>query len=93
MDQQHAYAPSSCDGCRRRAFVLRVVDGANICDGCAEKSAEIDRQLAATPPDARVDCDECGDPFDFDAWVAVVMRHCGGDVLCGYCKVTDRVTA
>lgn len=93
MDPQHAYATSSCDGCQRRAFLLRVVDDAKLCDGCAQKSAEIDRQLAGTRSDDPVDCDGCGDDVDFDARVAVVVRQCGGAVLCGYCKTTERVTA
>lgn len=77
---------ASCDGCRRKAFVLRAVDGAQLCDGCAEKSARIDRQLAHVRSEDPVSCDGCGDRVEFDARVAVVARECGGLVLCDDCK-------
>ena len=76
----------ACGGCRRHAFVLRVVDGATLCDGCAEKSERIDRQLAHVRSSDPVDCDGCGDNVEFDARVAVVARECGGAVLCDFCK-------
>lgn len=70
----------------RHAFVLRVVDGAKLCDGCAEKSAKIDRLLSRVRSSDPVDCDGCGDRVEFDARVAVVVRECGGAVLCDSCK-------
>lgn len=87
--EQHAstyVGVTACDGCKRRAFVLRVVDGAKLCDGCAQKSAEIDRQLAKTRPEDPVVCDGCDDRVEFDARIAVVVRECGGAVLCDLCK-------
>ena len=86
MDRSSTYGTSACGGCRRHAFVLRVVDGAKLCDGCAEKSAQIDRQLARVRSRDPVDCDGCGDNVEFDARVAVVVRECGGAVLCAFCK-------
>ena len=86
MDHASAYGTSACDGCKRHAFVLRAVDGAKLCDRCAEKSALIDRQLARVCSSDPVDCDGCGDNVDFDARVAVVVRECGGAVLCDFCK-------
>lgn len=77
---------SVCGGCRRHAFVLRVVDGAKLCDRCTEKSALIDRQLARVRSSDPVDCDGCGHDVEFDARVAVVIRECGGAVLCDFCK-------
>jgi hypothetical protein len=77
---------SACDGCRRKAFVLRYVDGAKLCDGCAERSARIDQQLATVRSGDPVACDGCRDRVDFDARVAVVTRTCGGIVLCDHCK-------
>lgn len=79
---------SACEGCKRYAFVLRVVDGAKLCDGCVEKSALIDEQLASVRSEDPVDCDGCGDHVDFDARIAVVVRECGGAVLCDFCKPT-----
>jgi hypothetical protein len=76
----------ACNGCGRTAFVLRVVDGAKLCDGCVEKSERIDRQLAKTNSDDPVSCDGCGDRVDFDARIAVVTRECGGVVFCDHCK-------
>jgi hypothetical protein len=78
--------PSGCDGCKRAAFVLHAVDGAKLCNSCAEKSARIDRRLATTRSEDPVYCDGCGDHVDFDARVAVVTRECGGVVLCDRCK-------
>ena len=77
---------AACDGCRRQRFVLRVVDDAKLCEGCAEKSAEIDRKLAIIRSEDPVDCDGCGDNIDFDARVAVVVLECGGKVFCDFCK-------
>ena len=77
-----------CDGCKRRAFLLHVIDGSKLCDGCTEKSAKIDRQLANVRSGDPVDCDSCGDAVVFDARVAVVVRECGGTVLCDDCKPT-----
>ena len=94
MERVSTYSTSACDGCRRRAFVLRVVDGAKLCDGCAEKSAQIDRQLARVRSSDPVECDGCDGCVDFDARVAVVVRECGGAVLCDFCKtVTVERTA
>lgn len=86
MERSATYGTTACDGCKRHAFVLRVVDGAKLCDGCAEKSAQIDRQLARVRPGDPVDCDGCGDNVEFDARVAVVVRECGGAVFCDFCK-------
>lgn len=79
---------SACGGCSRHAFVLSVVDGTKLCDDCSEKSAEIDRQLARVRSCDPVDCDGCGDGVHFDARVALVVRECGGAVLCDFCKPT-----
>jgi hypothetical protein len=86
MEHASTYGTTACDGCCRYVFVLRVVDGAKLCDGCAEKSALIDRQLACVRSRDPVDCDGCGDHVEFDARVAVVVRECGGTVLCELCK-------
>ena len=75
-----------CDGCRRKAFVLRVVDDAKLCDVCVEKSERIDRQLAEVRADDPVSCDGCRVLVDFDARIAVVARECGGSVLWDDCK-------
>lgn len=92
MVHASTYGTTACDGCKRHAFVLRVVssiDGdAKLCDGCAEKSAEIDRQLVNVHSTDPVECDGCEDRVDFDARVAVVVRECGGAVLCDLCKST-----
>lgn len=77
---------AACAGCRRREFSLVVVDGAQLCATCAEKSARIDRKLAGLRSDDRVTCDGCSCLIDFDARVAVVARECGGIVLCEDCK-------
>ena len=79
---------SACAGCHRHTFVLRVVDGAKLCDNCSDKSALIDRKLARVCSNDPVDCDDCGDAVEFDARVAVVVRQCGGAVLCDFCKPT-----
>lgn len=84
MDTTSAIA--ACAGCRRREFSLIVIDGAQLCAGCAEKSARIDRKLAGLRSDNRVTCDGCSCVVDFDARVAVVARECGGAVLCEDCK-------
>lgn len=76
----------ACDGCRRTTFVLNAVDDARLCDGCAEKSARIDRRLATTCSEDPVFCDGCDERLDFDARIAVVTRECGGGVLCTGCK-------
>ena len=81
-----SYGTSACEGCKLHAFVLRVVDGAKLCEGCVEKSALIDEQLASVRSEDPVDCDGCGDNVEFDAQVAVVVRECGGAVLCDLCK-------
>ena len=86
MEKASTYGTSACDGCKRHAFVLRVVDGAKFCDSCAEKSERIDRQLARVRSSDPVDCDGCGDHVEFDARVAVVAREFGGVVLCDFCK-------
>lgn len=79
---------ASCDGCHRHALVLHAVDEAHLCDGCAEKSARIDQLLATTRSEDPVFCDGCEDRVTFDARVAVVVRECGGGVLCDDCKPT-----
>ena len=86
MEQTQVYGTFACGGCRRHVFVLRVVDGATLCEGCVEKSERIDRQLAGVRSSDPVDCDGCGDNVEFDARVAVVARECGGAVLCDFCK-------
>ena len=86
MEHVSTYVASACEGCKRYAFVLRVVDGAKLCDSCAEKSALIDRQLAHVCSSDPVNCDGCGDRVEFDARVAVVVRACGGAVCCDFCK-------
>jgi hypothetical protein len=88
MEQESTYA-TRCDGCARAAFELRAVDGAKLCDGCAEKSARIDRRLETTCTEDPVYCDGCGDRVEFDARVAVVARECGGGVLCVRCKPSE----
>jgi hypothetical protein len=85
MEQPSTYG-TLCDGCRCFAFELLAVDGATLCDGCAEVSARIDRLLARTRSEDRVDCDGCGDRVEFDARTAVVVRECGGVVLCNRCR-------
>jgi hypothetical protein len=87
--EQVATYGARCDGCRRLAFELRVVDGATLCDGCAEVSARIDRRLASTRSGDRVDCDGCGERVEFDARTAVVVRECGGVVLCARCRFAE----
>jgi hypothetical protein len=77
---------SACNGCHRHARVLHVVDKALFCDDCSEKSNEIDRQLSRTRSSDPVACDGCSDRVDFDARMAVVVRECGGAVLCDTCK-------
>jgi hypothetical protein len=77
---------SACDGCARHSFVLHAVDGAKLCGGCAEKSDRIDRRLATTRSEDPVFCDGCDDRVAFDARIAVVVRECGGGVLCEDCK-------
>ena len=86
MEQASTYGTSACDGCRRHVFALRVVNGAKLCDGCAVKSALIDQQLARVRSSDPVDCDGCSAPVKFDARIAVVVRECGGAVLCDLCK-------
>ena len=86
MEQAPAYRTTACDGCNRHAFVLRVVDGAKLCDSCAQKSALIDQQLAGVQSSDPVDCDGCSGRVEFDARVALVVRECGGAVLCDLCK-------
>jgi len=95
MEQGAAYRTSTCDGCKRHAFVLRVIDDAKLCDDCAEKSELIDQQLVSVRSSDPVDCDGCGDGVLFDARVAVVVRECGGAVLCDFCKpvTTERATS
>jgi hypothetical protein len=77
---------TACEGCNQHAFVLRIVDGTKLCDGCVEKSALIDRKLETVRSCDPVDCDGCGDRVTFDARIAVVVRECGGAVLCDSCK-------
>jgi hypothetical protein len=79
----------ACGGCGRDEVVLRVVGGAKLCPECAEKSDQIDRELATVRPEDPVSCDGCGEPVAFDARVAVVTRGCGGVVLCDRCKPTS----
>jgi hypothetical protein len=86
MELVSTYGTSACDGCRRYAFVLRVVDDAKLCEDCAKKSALIDQRLAGVQPSDPVDCDGCSDRVEFDARVAIVVRECGGAVLCDLCK-------
>jgi len=87
VGQASAYG-ANCDGCARSVFVLHIVDGAKLCDGCAETSARIDLCLATTRTEDPVFCDGCGGSVEFDARVAVVVRECGGAVLCDHCKPT-----
>lgn len=86
MDDASTYGTIACDGCTHHALVLRVVAGAKFCDGCAEKSALIDRKLLSVYSNDPVNCDGCGDDVTFDARTAVVVRECGGAVLCDLCK-------
>jgi hypothetical protein len=86
MENFPTHRVSSCDGCSRFAFILHAVDGAKLCDDCAEKSAQIDQQLAHTATNDPVSCDGCDESVDFDARVAVVIRECGGVVFCDRCK-------
>lgn len=92
MEPTSTYRTMSCEGCARFSFVLHIVDDAKLCEGCVEKSALIDEKLAQTQSEDPVFCDECRDHLDFDAKVAVVVRACGGAVLCDRCKpaVADR---
>ncbi len=89
MEHPSTYGTFACDGCKRHAFVLRVVDDAKLCEGCAEKSKQIDRQLMCTRSEDPVACDCCYDQVDFDARIAVVVRECGGSVLCDRCKPVE----
>ena len=91
MDQAATYRTLACEGCKQHARVLNVVDGAKLCDRCAEKSARIDRRLVTTRAEDSVFCDDCGDRVEFDARIAVVARECGGDVLCAHCKPAEIV--
>ncbi len=75
-----------CDGCQQPTIDLHVVDGTRLCDGCAQKSAEIDRQLVGVCSEDLVSCDGCDEPVDFDARIAVVVRGCGGKVRCDRCE-------
>jgi hypothetical protein len=84
MEQATAYG-SACEGCARTVFELHV-DGAKLCGECVEKSARIDRRLATTRSEDPVYCDGCDERADFDARTAVVVRECGGAVLCDICK-------
>ena len=86
MAAPSTYELSVCNGCHRRALVLHVVDKALFCDDCSAKSDEIDRKLARTRSADPVACDSCKKPVDFDARMAVVVRECGGAVLCDLCK-------
>lgn len=88
MTHASTYAIATCDGCSRSAFVLHTVEDGKLCDGCVEKSARIDRRLATTESEDPVFCDGCGERVAFDARVAVVVRECGGSVLCDHCKST-----
>jgi hypothetical protein len=81
MEQARTYA-ALCDGCKCSAFELCTVDGAKLCAGCAETSARIDRRLVTTRAEDPVFCDGCGERAEFDARTAVVVRECGGAVLC-----------
>jgi hypothetical protein len=89
MEHFSTYGMFACDGCKRHAFVLRAVDDAKLCNGCAEKSAQIDRQLVCTRSGDPVACDCCCDQVEFDARIAVVVRECGGAVLCDRCKPVE----
>ena len=86
MNDAVTYATMACEGCKRHAFVLRAVDGAQLCESCVQKSAEIDRKLEGVDSCDPVDCDGCGDAVAFDARVAVVVRACGGAVRCDFCQ-------
>ena len=90
-ESEHAstQGTSACDGCKRHAFRLRVVDEAKLCDICAVKSALIDQKLEHVHSDDPVECDACGTRIEFDARIAVVMRECGGAVFCNLCKPTS----
>ena len=89
MEVARAYGSSACEGCKQHTRVLCVVDGAKLCDSCAEKSARIDRRLATTRAADPVFCDGCGDRVEFDARVAVVARECGGGILCADCNPAE----
>jgi len=80
------YGTAACVGCNQHAFVLRVVDGTKLCDFCADKSALIDRKLLRVRSSDPVGCDGCGVNVEFDARIAIVVRECGGAVLCDGCK-------
>ena len=86
MTAQAPYGMSACNGCHRHARVLHVVDKALFCDDCSEKSEQIDKKLARTRSSDPVACDSCKKRVDFDARMAVVVRECGGAVLCDLCK-------
>jgi hypothetical protein len=88
MDRAATYPTIACDGCKRPAFELLAIDGAQLCGGCVQKSAEIDRKLENVDSHDPVACDGCNAPLDFDARVAVVIRECGGAVLCALCQPT-----
>ena len=79
-------APLACEGCQRVTFVLYVIDGGKLCDSCVEKSERIDRRLATTYSEDPIFCDSCAKRTPFDARVAVVIRECGGGILCDRCK-------
>lgn len=85
MEQASTYA-AACEGCARTVFELHVVDGAKFCGECVEKSARIDRRLATTRSEDPVYCDGCEERAEFDARTAVVVRECGGAVLCDRCR-------
>ena len=84
---QTTYGMSACNGCHRHARVLHVVDKALFCDDCSAKSNEIDRELLRTRSSDPVDCEFCKTRVAFDARMAVVVRNCGGAVLCEACKM------
>jgi hypothetical protein len=83
VDASHEYV---CAGCSRPSFLLKVVDGQKLCSTCTEKAVRINREMAKTHSEDPVECDGCNVKVSFDAKVAVVIRGCGGFVLCERCK-------
>lgn len=75
MESPSTSVTSACDGCKRHAFVLRMIDGAKLCDRCTEKSAQIDRQLARERSSDPVNCDGCSGAVLSDLCKPVEMER------------------